>query len=624
MNRDSNQPASRLEHFHRLAAAYPRLYRWRVLLTSYAANALVALSAVLALAWVLAGWFLMFKMMFAGVVILFAAWPVLMAVLGSMRRRDDFEPEGLALHRQAFPDLFDEIDRLRGSLNTPRLHRVLLTDDFNAGVYQQPRLGGWCGYRNHLMIGLPLMAVMNRDQFVSVLAHELAHISHGHGRFSQRIYRHRTRWLDTMNDLENREHRFSLLGALLRRFIPYFDDLSFPLAQQSEYEADATAAKVVPAEVIGQSSCNLLIVNKIWLDAFWRRVWREADDSPRPEVPPYRRMFAELAGLPENHAGELDGWLRQVLGERARADETHPSLRESLNALGVRPAVVWPTPSDHAFGLLNGQAGALTEALDDEWWLRASENWQQWHQEALEGREQLQMLNQAAVSGSLKTAEAYRRACLTERYGSGLAEATRLMGELCATHPGARHHFEYGRMLLDADDGDGVRHLHEAVAQDEFLTVPAATIEARYHRRNGRDAAADYYEQTAARRHYEEECAKLERDAVYADDTFLPAELSDELLHSYTNSLKNLKQLKKLYIVEKKLHYLSHRRLWVVAYQVRRSFTEARTAAAVEHVRRALFGRYLPQECLLVPLNGCPAALAHRIRKVSGSLKYHR
>ncbi len=74
------------------------------------------------------------------------------------------------------------LDGLRSRLRHPRIHRVLLTPDFNAGVMQVPRLGllGW--YRSYLFIGLPLMKSLTVEQFQAVLAHELGHLSGGHAR----------------------------------------------------------------------------------------------------------------------------------------------------------------------------------------------------------------------------------------------------------------------------------------------------------------------------------------------------------------------------------------------------------------------------------------------------------
>src|SRR5262245_30475639 len=77
-------------------------------------------------------------------------------------------PQGRRITRNEAPELFDMIDSLRRSLRAPKFHDVLITDEFNAAVVQTPRLGllGW--YRNALLIGLPLMKALTRQQLAAV------------------------------------------------------------------------------------------------------------------------------------------------------------------------------------------------------------------------------------------------------------------------------------------------------------------------------------------------------------------------------------------------------------------------------------------------------------------------
>jgi len=98
-------------------------------------------------------------------------------------------PAGERLTKLRVPGLFQMLGDLRKRLRTPRIHHVLLTPDFNAGVMQVPRLGllGW--HRNYLFIGLPLMKSLTVEQFQAVLAHELGHLSGGHARAGNWIYR---------------------------------------------------------------------------------------------------------------------------------------------------------------------------------------------------------------------------------------------------------------------------------------------------------------------------------------------------------------------------------------------------------------------------------------------------
>ena len=104
------------------------------------------------------------------------------------------KPTGQQLTRTEFPELFLVIDELQAELKTPKIHQVLLTEEFNASISQTPRLGvlGW--QHNTLTLGLTLLMTLSPAEARSVIAHELGHLSGGHSAFAARIYRSRIAW----------------------------------------------------------------------------------------------------------------------------------------------------------------------------------------------------------------------------------------------------------------------------------------------------------------------------------------------------------------------------------------------------------------------------------------------
>jgi len=136
-------------------------------------------------------------------------------------------PVGVPLVADNAPAIFALVDELCRELGTPRFHDILLTDDFNAAVSQQPRLGPFGWYRNYLMLGLPLMQALSPEEFRAVLAHELGHLSREHGRFGAWIYRVRVAWMRLVQQAPDRAplglQRVRLvleaLGAVLQRVL---------------------------------------------------------------------------------------------------------------------------------------------------------------------------------------------------------------------------------------------------------------------------------------------------------------------------------------------------------------------------------------------------------------------
>src|SRR5882762_8740650 len=138
-----------------LAASDPAAYRRRVFglaILGYGYLVLVVLVLLALCAILLAS---IVYLQAIAVKLLFLVSGPLLLVLRSMWVRLE-PPAGERLTQAMAPELFQMLAELRMRLRTPRIHRVLLTPDFNAGVMQVPRLGllGW--HRSYLFIGLPL------------------------------------------------------------------------------------------------------------------------------------------------------------------------------------------------------------------------------------------------------------------------------------------------------------------------------------------------------------------------------------------------------------------------------------------------------------------------------------
>lgn len=205
-------------------------------------------------------------------------------------------PTGSALSPKQTPRLFELIETLRRRLGSPRFHRVLLTDDFNAGICQVPRLGvfGWpC---NYLVVGLPLMKALTVDQFTAVLAHEFGHLAKRHGNSSRWVYSQRCRWQRLSEAFENNGGRGSFLfKPLLKWFAPYFSACSFPLARANEYEADAHSARLTSPRIAAQALSAIKVVGAFLSERYWPKLYEQADRLIEPNHMPYSALSTALA-----------------------------------------------------------------------------------------------------------------------------------------------------------------------------------------------------------------------------------------------------------------------------------------------------------------------------------------
>jgi Zn-dependent protease with chaperone function len=276
-------------------------------------------------------------------------------------------PKGWKLGRSDAPDLFNLLHRLRTQLKTPPIHTVLITPEFNAGISQVPRLGLFGWHRNYLVLGLPLMQLLGREQFTAVVAHELGHLSHGHARSSNWIYRLRLTWLRL--DAALRQHAppgSRVITWFYHWYIPYFFAFSFPLARANEFEADEAAARLTSPRTASQALTTVSVVAAFLRERYWPGILKAATNAaPQAAFAPFSKLGAAAAeGITD---ADRENWVAAALNEVTSVSDTHPSLQDRLKALGGTPEVALPDPGQAAELLLRPALPRLLTGFDQQW-----------------------------------------------------------------------------------------------------------------------------------------------------------------------------------------------------------------------------------------------------------------
>ncbi len=524
-------------------------------------------------------------------------------------------PNGRVLRRQEAPELFRVIDELRRGLRAPRFHRVLISDQFNASVAQVPRLGmlGW--HRNYLMIGLPLLKVLTPDQFKAVLAHEFGHLAGGHGRVGNWLYRLRAGWVRLLDALEE-QRRFGtfLFRPFFNWYAPYFHAYSFPLARANEYQADATAAKLLSPQAMAQALTGVDVVACYLNEQFWPQIHRQADDLPQPAFGPFAGMGERLAGGLEE--ASVRAWLKQALERKTTVDDTHPSLADRLKAIGEKPRLVVPRRGQAADALLGAALATVTAEFDRDWQQAILPSWQERHQEVQDGRQRLKELDAAAAAqGELPLREAYDRAQLTERFGVGPQKALEQFRQLHTREP---DHpvicFELGQRLLAAQDETGVNLVESAMAGDDDLILPGCEALRDYCWQKGRQDEAHAWHGRLAQRAALLEAARAERESLQISDKFEPHGLPDEVIAELKQALGAVRGLKKAYLVRKRVTHLPENVCYVLGYTVSPwwRFHSRRRAAEVH--RQIMENLAFPGETFVLNVEGDNYRFGRKLR----------
>src|SRR5262249_1064870 len=290
------------------------------------------------------------------------------------------------------PGLFAALEALRAKILAPPVHEVVLGKDFNASAAQRPRLGVFGWHKQVLVLGVPLLATLSREQLLAVIGHELGHFSKAHGRSGHWIYQIRSSWEELYEGIgQDASPLGAAVNVFYRWFVPYFDAYSFAFARLCEYEADADSAIASDRESAASALATVHAYSAWLAHSFWPALWRSAREQPdAPADVPRRLADAVRAAPPE----ELQSHQRDALQRASDLDDTHPTLAERLAALGAGELKLAPPAVSAGEALLGaGWDAALREA--GESWRRANARaWRDHHQRLKTNARRLEQLLQ--------------------------------------------------------------------------------------------------------------------------------------------------------------------------------------------------------------------------------------
>lgn len=409
-------------------------------------------------------------------------------------------PPGREVSRDEAPRLFELIDRVRDKLKGPPLHRVVIDRSFNAAIAQVPRFGLFGGHRNHLIIGLPYLQAMSTREMAATLAHEYGHLTGAHGKVSAWVYRQRVTFGALMDKVQGTDGDWldSLLHAGLRRFAPYFNAYTFVLSREDEYQADAAASHAAGRTANASSLCRGELLGRWFAEDYWPRLYAQASHRASPLLPPFAAMQAAFAA----NYGE---WstperLDEALQRRSDLHDTHPCLRDRLDAIERKPALPLPVEKTAADMLLREFADVLAREFDEAWWAEERAEWQAHYGKQSEFRRRVAELS-ARPLDSLGPFELQELG--TALVGCGRDRDARPVLEYLLARPDGpfpRARLIYGRLLLGAGDERGLEQLARAAGEDERLTEQCARDGYVWLRKaRGEAEAADWAERLSSR-----------------------------------------------------------------------------------------------------------------------------
>lgn len=536
------------------------------------------------------------------------------SVLKSIWVRFD-PPQGRPLTQAEAPALFAEIERIRAAIPGPKPHQVLVTDDYNAAVAEHARLGALGGWRNYLILGLPMMSAMSPDQFRAVLAHEFGHFGAGDSRMTGRIYRMRVLWGRLQQQFSERG------GFFFKRFFawfgPKFNAYSFVLARAQEYAADAASAKLVGAAPAAEALVIARIGHDYQESQVWKPVWQRVPLDPEPTARPFAQLLE--GGHRYGDWNDAEARLQRAMLHRTNWSDTHPALNDRLAALGRAATVPPAAPQSAAAVFLGPTAEVLAKEFDERWRASVVQPWRERHEQRQQERRELAEIEEKSGSeAGLDTQQRWRRAVLTETVHDA-ATALPLYRAFADAHPEvAEARYAIGQILLRQGDESGIALIDAVMRQDPNAIKPGAELIHDFLMERGREAEVKPYIDAWQARDELERRAAAERAEFRPKDDYLGHGADDEQVARLREACAGLKWLGRVWLVRKKVEVFPEQPAYLLL-ATPRWYRSIKAAKAEAELRQAL---NLADTLTVAIYSSALKALFKRATKAAGSEIY--
>lgn len=472
------------------------------------------------------------------------------------------EPEGRELKPEQAPRLFEVVREVQEALAGPNAHHILISDEFNAGVFQVPRFGmlGWL--RNYLVIGLPLLKGLSPEEFRAVLAHEFGHLSGKHGRFSGWIYRVRQSWTQILTRVHQERHYASFVfEPFLNWYAPFFNAYSFVLARAQEYEADSYSVDVAGKEVTARLLVRLSTKDRILSDEFWPAFYQQANKEAQPPRDPFGQALAAMETSVDHD--KTTKWVLQALKTKTGYDDTHPALADRLVGLGYRTEELVSVALREALTPLNearqtAAAYYLNDLPEDFivrfdrlWKEQIAAAWSEQHNQVQLAQQRLKELEVTSQARRLTLEELWEQAGLisgTQDAAAALPPVREIL-EMNPQHPGAN--LALAAILLEQKDAEGIPYLEKAMSLNDSVTEEACSLAYDFYLERGELPEADSYHSRAERYHTKMQKFYDQAINISASDRFAAHGLSETELEKLRTQFSGIRGLGRTYLVRK-------------------------------------------------------------------------
>jgi Peptidase family M48 len=512
-------------------------------------------------------------------------------------------PVGRRVQRDQAPALFNLLDKIQERTGGPRFDSVLIDGQLHARVVQRPRFGLLGGYRNTLVLGLPLLFLLSARQLAAVLTHECWHLGSNGGALHAWVYRLWRGWSGLAARQEGAQSRSWVTRAVLifffTQFFPRFNARAMVLSRQQALEADAAAHEASGAQASGQALVALHVARRYLDEIFWPEVFGRARQGGDLRQHPYRELRSRMA-LSLTHP-QAKAWLSQACKKIPSSTDSLPSLHQRLEFAQCEPKLPDPVSDKAAATLLGKTMEVVLAALDSQWQIEHAPAWAQAVRSVATRAARLNALNEKREKDPLSASELAERAQCIE-LTAGAAEALPAWQQAQWEFP-AHPDIALGLVrLIDNEPDEALQAqaltLWSVVADSDSAHAVLAMEQciARLERQ-GLTAEAQTWRTRLKERQEREEEALQERLDFSNPPTFVPTDFTRAQIQDCLDVLIRERTVGAAYLVRKQAHSYPQRPFYVLLIERSRVSKQPPSSEYAHTLRRKL---NLPGEFMVI------------------------
>lgn len=537
-------------------------------------------------------------------------------ILFSIFFQKDDKLDGLIINKKEFPQLYETISEIRIQCKCPKIHVIALDYSNNAYIREGSRLGLAKWKKRYLVIGVPLLLLLNERELKGVVAHECGHLSKLHSRSTQRISWKMKGLKKYLDKLSKKRKYNSIIGRVVKRYVINLNNLYYQLCKNHELEADIIAAKVVNRQTFINALIKMEFYEGIFNGYFWRTMTEYNKKNEKVIEDIYFMMERAMKGNLEIPEEVFKSFLEGIRNYNSLPGSTHPSIAERAKSLGaVIPSLegrfngdlisIFKDYYESAIRtLFKREAENILRNMSIKWAKLSEERWTEYYKYITDLKTSLKDLEAVEKEKVLEGRQWLDKGFIIEELEGSDAAHEIFMEAVKADNQSLPAKFHMARILLQKGEEEGV-DIFKAIIEEDVQLIPQCCFHLvnYYLYNNNRTEAINYYSYAVNFMNTNEEAAD-ERAKLYLKDELLPHDLSVATLEKIKNELKEYKEIKKAYVVIKKLNLTKEFPLYIIAVKYRSFVSKKKLKSIMDEILKSLHNEeILPWDFKIVPLN---------------------